>query len=134
MIAMPVRVYHLFIHSVIKNISKLSSLRNFVHKVFALGFTKFPLDKTNSRLEFLTVLIKLSDVKCRLVVQPYKYNCIRERDQFYDVNATCFSCLAISLPVRQKQEIPCTLHIRCVLCCCPCTLAMKTALEGASVN
>lgn len=98
-------------HSFLKNILNLTLLCNFFHKRFALGFTKFPLDKRNSRFEFLTVLIKLSDMKCRLGVKLYTCNFITESVQFYDASTACFNLFAIktrnSLYIRRTISSVC---------------------------
>jgi hypothetical protein len=125
MVAMqgPVKAYRLFIPSFIKNILKLSLLCNFIHKAFALGFTKFPLDKRNFKLDFLTVLIKLSDIKWRLIVKLYKCNCIAESTQFYYANTSC-SNLFGNIPSRVIR----TRNIRRIIssvCCNAVILAPK---------
>lgn len=89
------------------NILNLTLLCNFFRKIFALGFTKFPLDKRNSRLEFITVLIKLSDMKCCLGVNLYTCNCNRESAQFYDASTACFNLFGNIPSGAIKQEIPC---------------------------
>lgn len=122
----PVKAYYLFIHSLRIYVLKFSLLHNFVHKEFALGFTKFPLDKRNSRLEFSTVLIKLSDIKCRLVVKHYKSNSITESVQFYDANTECFNLFGniLSGVIKTRNS----LYIRRIIssvCCNAVVLAPK---------